>query len=156
MPRSKDVILGGETYKVEQLPMRANKEWRDSLGAPVMQLIDLVQNFDDLELKASDLLRITDVVKSLLLGSMDTLLDALFRYSPALNADREHIEETAYDDEAIAALGVIIGLAYPLDQVLTGLRGLPVTPISMNSRSMSGVNGTKKPTVAPQRSTSRT
>src|SRR5690348_3858385 len=115
MPRSKQVTLGGVTYTLEQLPMKPNKAWRDSLGAPVMALTQLIADAGDLELKAADIQRLIGVVKDLLLGSMDLLLEALFRYSPALAADRERIENEAYDDEAMAALGVALTLAYPLD-----------------------------------------
>lgn len=158
MPRSKEATLGNVTYAIEQLPMRANKEWRDSLGAPVMELVNLVQNIGDLELTAQDIGKLVSVVKDVLLGSMDLLLDALFRYSPKLAADRERIEAESYDDEAIAALGVCIGLAYPLDMALTGLiaGGLPVTATSTNSRSPNGANGTQKHTAGRHRTTSKT
>jgi hypothetical protein len=158
MPRSKQITLAGKEYSIEQLPMRANKEWRDSLGKPVLSLIQLIQDFGSLEFKPSDIGRIITVVKDLLLSSMDTLLDALFAYSPALAADRERIENEAYDDEAIAALGACVALAYPLDQALTGLKlgGLPVTSTSTNSPSRNGGNGTKLPTTGPRRTTTKT
>lgn len=157
MPRSKDVTLAGVTYRIEQLPMRANKEWRDNLGAPVMGLINLIQGFGNLELKTEDILKIVGVVKDLLLNSMDTLLNALFSYSPVLETDRERIETEAYDDEAIAALGVVVGLAYPLDQVLTGpIRGLVGIPTSTRSPLPSGANGTNKPTAGRHRATTKT
>jgi hypothetical protein len=157
MPRTKTVTLGGQEYLIQQLNMRANKEWRDSLGVPVMQLVDFMRGMGDLELKTDDLLKIGNVVKELLLGSMDTLLDALFAYSPALMADRERIEVEAYDDEAIAALGACVALAYPLDRVLMGLTvGSPATAISMNSRSANGASGTKKHSAERQRATSKT
>lgn len=157
MPRSKDVTLGGVTYRIEQLPMRANRLWRDELGVPVMQLVDFMRGLGDLELKTDDLLKIGNVVKDLLLGSMDKLLEALFAYSPTLAADRERIEDEAYDDEAIAALGVCVSLAYPLDMAVTGLMGggLPVTQTSTNSRSVNGVNGTQKHKAERHRSTTK-
>lgn len=158
MPREKTVVLGGQEYQISQLPMRLNKEWRDSVGAPVLGLVQLVQDNADLELNAESLRKIVGIVKDLLLGSMDLLLDALFRYSPLLAADRERIENESYDDEAITALGVCVSLAYPLDMALTGLRGggLPVTPISTNSYSRNMANGTKKHTADRPRSTSKT
>lgn len=156
MPRSKDVVLAGKTYKVEQLPMKANKRWRDTLGAPVMQLITLIQDFGSLELKPSDLLRIVNLVKELLLGSMDTMLDALFSYSPALMADRKRIENEAYDDEAIAALGVVVSLAYPLDQLLTNAFGFRGMQTITNSPSQNGGNGTMLSAAGPQKRTKRT
>lgn len=151
-------MLGGVSYEIEQLPMRPNKEFRDSLGAPVLQIADVIQNSADLELTAESLRGLVGIVKDVLLGSMDILLEALFRYAPALMADRERIEAEAYDDEAVAALGVCVQLAFPLDRALTGLisSGLPVTPTSTSLRSTNGGNGTKKPLAAHRQSTPRT
>lgn len=158
MPRSKSVTLGGVTYEVTQLPMKANKSWRDDLGRPVMRLIDLVQGMGDLELTAQDLGKLFAVVKDVLLGSMDLLLDALFAYSPALAEDRERIENESYDDEAIAALGVCVSLAFPLDRAVTGLigAGLPVTRTTTNSPSQNGDSGIKLPSTGPRKRTAKT
>lgn len=158
MPRTETVVLGGQSYAVSQLPMRQNKEWRDALGAPVMQLISIIQNFDKLELDTENIGKLVGIVKDLLLGSMDTLLNALFAYSPTLAADRERIENECYDDEAMSALGVVIKLAYPLAVAARGLigAGLPAMPIPTNLRSANGANGTKKPTAANHRTTMKT
>jgi len=150
------VTLAGQEYAISQLPMRPNKQWRDTLGAPVMQLVNLIQDFGALELKPSDLLRIVNLVKDLLLGSMDTALDALFNYSPALMADRARIENEAYDDEAIAALGVVVSLAYPLDQMLASVIGFRATPTITSLPSANGGNGTLMPAAGPRKSSKRT
>jgi hypothetical protein len=156
MPRSKEVTLGGATYTIEQLPMRANKEWRDSLGAPVMTLAQLLTDAPNLEVSFSDIQRIIGAVKDLLLGSVDLLLEALFRYSPELAADRERIESEAYDDEAMQALGVVITFAYPLGIALSAIPGLPTTRTSTNSRSVNGASGTKPATAGRQKITTKT
>jgi hypothetical protein len=154
MPRSKPVKLGGKTYPITQLAMRSNKEWREKLGSPVTALISLLQNIGDIKIEtAADLVPLINVVKTLALGSMDVLLDALFDYAPILRDDRERIEDESYDDEAIAALGVVISLAYPLDQVLTTFRGLPVMPTSTSSDSPNGDSGTKKRITAAPKTT---
>ena len=59
------------------------------------------------------------VVSDTLLGSIDLLQDLLFAYSPALRADRERIEATAYDEEAMTALIEVLKLAYPFGVVLS-------------------------------------
>lgn len=158
MPRTETVVLGGQEYQIPQLNMRANKEWRDTLGAPVMQLVNLIQDMTDLELSADSLRRLVGIFKDVLLASMDVLLDALFSYSPLLAADRDRIESECYDDEAMGALGVVVGLAYPLAMAVRSLigGGLPVTPISTNSYSRNTANGTKKHTADRPRSTSKT
>jgi len=148
MPRTEAVTLGGRSYEIEQLPMRANREWRERLGAPVMQLVDLLQGLDRLELNAAGVQSIIGVVKDVLLGSMEICLEAVFAYSPALQADRERIEAEAYDDEAMMALGVVIKFAYPLDRVLVGLRGLNGIPTSTSLPLPNGGGGMMQPTAA--------
>lgn len=145
MPRTKTVTLGGQTYTITQLPMRANKEWRDQLAQPVIDLLALLETNQELEIgSVADLVQIVNLGKNLLLGSMDLLLNALFAYSPELQADRARIEAEAYDDEAIAALAEVVRLAYPLGMALAALRGSPAMPTSTNSPSTNGGSGTKK------------
>ncbi len=154
MPRTKEVTLGGQTYAIEQLPMRQNREWREQLAQPITDLLALLEGNADLEIgSVADLTRIIGVGKDLLLGSMDLLLGALFAYSPALLADRERIETEAYDDEAITALAEVVRLAYPLGMALAALRGSSVMPTSTSLPSTNGDSGTKQPTAAHRRRT---
>jgi len=154
--RSKVVTLGGQEYRIDQLPMRPNREWREQLGEPLTELVSLLGGFQNLQIdSAGGIAKIITVIKDVLLGSMDRLLEALYAYSPVLAADRERIEREAYDDEALAALGVAVSLAYPLDMALAVLKpgGLSAMPISSNSRSVNGGNGTPMPTVPRKRTT---
>lgn len=149
MPREKVVTLGGQEYRISQLPMRLNRDWRDQLAQPITDLLALLEGNRELEIgSVGDLAQVIGIGKQLLLGSMDILLDALFAYSPALQADRERIEAEAYDDEAIAALAEVVRLAYPLGVAISAFRGLPVTPMSTNSPLPNGAAGTKQPTAA--------
>lgn len=144
MPRNELVTLAGQTYEVSQLNMKNNKLWRDGLTEPVNKIIALMQNYKDIEISSvADIAGIVALFNDVLLGSMDLLLDSLFGYSPELAADRERIENEAYDDEAIAALGAILVLAFPLDRLLTVWSGQAVTPTLPNSRLANGVNGIK-------------
>lgn len=144
MPRNKIVTLAGQQYSVEQLPMRANKEWRESLTEPVNKIVALLQNYKDIEISnGADIVGLVVVVKDVLFGGMDMLLDALFAYSPALREDRERIETEAYDDEAIGAITVILSLAYPLDRLVSAWTGLAATPTSTNSPYTNGKSGIK-------------
>lgn len=145
MPRSKTVTLAGQTYEVAQLNMRSNKEWRDKITEPANKIIALVQNYQNIEINsAADIAGLVMVVKDVLFGSMDLLLDSLFAYAPELAADRERIEQEAYDDEAIDALGAIASLAYPFGRLVSAWGGLSATPISTNSALPNGAGGTKK------------
>lgn len=124
--------------------MRANKEWRDRLTEPVNKIIAIMQNYRDIEIgSVADVAGLVGLFSDVLLGSMDLLLDALYGYAPTLANDRERIEAEAFDDEAIAALGVCLSLAFPLDRLLTVWIGPAATPTSTNSALANGKSGTK-------------
>lgn len=155
MPRTKQVVLGGQYYEIEQLPMRQNKDFRAKLSEPVDKIVALLTNYKDIEISTGgDILALIGVAKDVLLGSMDMLLDALFLYSPALANDRERIENEAYDDEAITALGEVLKLSYPLDRLLSVWAGQSATQISTNSLTPNGVSGKKH--LAGQKNTQKT
>lgn len=155
MPRSKVVTLAGQDYEVAQLPMKPNKEWRETITEPVNKIIALVQNYQDIEINsAADIVSLIVVVKDVLFGSMDLLLDALFAYSPALAADRERIEAEAYDDEAITAISSIADLAFPFGQLVTAWGGLSGTQTSTKPALLNGASGRKN--LAGQKSTQKT
>jgi hypothetical protein len=123
------VDIGGKKYTIEALPMRPAKEWRAKLGGPFQQLASLLTSADTLELtNTRDMASIVDMFRGVLLGSIDLVLDLLFEYAPVLRADRERIEESGYDVEALEAFTEVLKLAYPLGQ----LRGLFRT---LNGRS---------------------
>lgn len=145
MPRSRTITMAGQAYEVAQLPMKANKLWRDKITEPANKIIALVQNYENIEINsAADIAGLIVVVKDVLFGSMDLLLDALFTYAPELAADRERIEAEAYDDEAITALSSIASLAYPFGLLVSAWTGPIGTPISTNSPLPNGAGGTKK------------
>lgn len=155
MPRSKVVTLAGQDYLVEQRNMQSNKVWRDNLTGPVDKIVALIQNYDTLEISSvGDIAGLILIVKDVLFDSMDLLLDSLFNYSPVLAADRDRIEAEAYDDEAIEALGIVVGLAYPLDRLLSVWIGPAATPTSTNSLSRNGASGKKN--LATQKNTGKT
>lgn len=60
-----------------------------------------------------------DKIGGLLAGSIDTVADMLFDFSPALAEDRERIEAEGYDDEIIAAFVEVLKLLYPFGQLAT-------------------------------------
>src|SRR5688572_23816179 len=98
------VHLGGRAYTVKRLPILASKAWRDKLAGPFGEIAQTLTAAGTVEL--SQFVDIADLVRSMsgiLLGSVDTMLDLLFDYAPALADDRKWIEENAYDDEALHA-----------------------------------------------------
>lgn len=133
MARTKTVTLAGKNYTVAQLPMQRNRAWREKLTEPVNKIIAVMQNYKDIEINnAVDVAGIIGIFNDVLLNSIDLLLESLFAYAPELAADRERIEAEAYDDEAIAAMGEVIRLAYPLEKLVSAWTGRIETPISTN------------------------
>lgn len=164
------VSLADRTYTVKKLPMKGNKRWRKKLEGPFADLAGILGNMDDLELMSDvtqvdaktgekvktgttvNFTSISGVVGSfsrVLLGSIDLLMDLLFEYSPELAADREYIEENAFDEEALAALVGVLKLAYPFGTVwemVTGsrLEGQIQRSTGPNSSSPSTGSGTAR------------
>lgn len=123
---AKQVTLGGETYTIVPLPIKQSHAWRDRLAVPFNQLTLALEGAADIEIKLSSADDIVALVRSLagtLIGSIDTVLDLLFAYSPVLAEDRERIENEAYDTEAIDAFIEVVKLAYPLGRLVSGIRG---------------------------------
>lgn len=124
------VTLGGKQYQIKQLPIRANREWRARFDAPVNKLLAAFQDVgkvantdyqdgkDMIRQIGALLLSRASEVAGVLLESMDLVLDGLFAYSPALEADRERIETTATDDEAMTAFVEVLKIAYPFGRLL--------------------------------------
>ena len=144
--RQAKVTLGGREYMLRTPPIRRSKEWRQKLARPFGDLAKAIELAGSVELSAADIPNIGDLVKrfaSTLIGSVDTMLDLLFDYSPELAQDREWIEENAYDDEALNAFTEALKLAYPLDTILAMVSGPSASRTSSNSRSANGASGSK-------------
>lgn len=136
--RTVDVVLGGQTYTVAQLRVRANAEWRRQLTGQVRGLLRVVPQWTA---QLEPMLRTTGQSKSEVvtgalrdetllsqvgqfvglgeevLGgieeALDALLDLLCAYSPVLAAARERIEGEAYEDEVLAAFLAVVKLSLP-------------------------------------------
>lgn len=144
--RQAKVTLGGREYTLSTPPIRRSKEWRHKLARPFGDLAKAIELAGSVELSVADIPNIGDLVKRFagtLIGSVDTMLDLLFDYSPALAADREWIEENAYDEEALEAFTEALKLAYPLDTILAMVSGRTVNRTSPNSPSANGASGQK-------------
>ena len=127
MPKSIKVTLDGQEYTITEKRSRENAEWRQELGGPFAQLVDLLETGPDVEL--TDMQSLANVVRSvsgLLLTSIDTVKDLLASYAkgsmPQLPLD------DAYDSEIIEAFGEVLGLAFPFGSILTKARGLSRPP----------------------------
>lgn len=147
MPRQAKVVLGGREYTIVTPPIRASKAWRESLARPFGSLTAALETAGSVELDVRQLTDIAGMVRNfsgVLIGSIDTMLELLFQYSPVLAQDREWIEENAYDEEALEAFTATIKLAYPLEILREIISGPSASKTSSNSPSPNGVSGKKK------------
>jgi hypothetical protein len=119
------VRLGGREYEIATQPIRKAREFRSKLTAPFVAAIAAIETAPDIDLKDGQALgRLGIALKDVVLGSVDLVVELLFEYSPELAADRERIESTATDDEALTAFVEVIKLVYPFGRLKSFLSGL--------------------------------
>lgn len=102
MPRPIEIVLGGRTFQVAQLPIRADAKWRDSVR-------DLVDPVADMVIASNLSMPTPEGMVKLAFGSAlvvnpGRVLDAILAYSAELRAETKWIEENAYAEEALTAL----------------------------------------------------
>ena len=118
MPKSIKVLLNDQEYTITEKRSKANAEWREELGGPFSQLVDLLEMGPDVEL--NDLQSLANVVRSvsgLLLNSVDTIKGLLASYAEMPDLDN------AYDSEIVEAFTGVLALAFPFGSVTRKIRG---------------------------------
>ena len=127
------VSVAGRDYTVTPLPIKKNREWRKQFDAPIQDAANLLAevggyadgSFDDVKTMVGEIGKAVSgslsPVISHLLGSADTITEAVFDYSPAMKKDRKYIEENGYDSELVSCFLSFLGLAYPFGQAIKGL-----------------------------------
>jgi len=131
MAKSVTVTLGGRSYEIAALPIRESAAWRRRLAGPFAELTAALQGASGIELtRLGDLAGLVQTLSGTILGSVDLLLELLFAYAPALVLDRERIETSAFDEEALVALVEVLKLAYPFGALTALVSGARKTPTS--------------------------
>ena len=117
------VPLGGKSYEVQALPIRKARAWRKKFAEPFNLIVGTLEALPGVEItKPEDLALLVRSLSEVLLGSVDTLVDMLFDFSPALAADKDYILDHATDDEAVRAFVEVLKLAYPLVELVGVIR----------------------------------
>jgi hypothetical protein len=128
--KSTKVNLAGREYTIESLKFRAERAWRKKYDVPIASLIGAISNVKELSSKQFD--KPTDLLKEVgtvllthandlmkaLLDSPDIIFEAVCDYSPALAADKDFIEENAYQDEIATVFIEVLKIAYPFGSLL--------------------------------------
>ena len=116
--RTIDVVLGGKTYTIRELPVRKNAAWRAKLREPFGELATLIQDAASKELNdGAGLATVIQTAMGLVLGSVELITDLVFAYAPDLAAQRESIEDDLYESEIQEAFAGVLGLAFPFAQL---------------------------------------
>lgn len=114
------VTLGGKEFLIQAQNMKGARQWREEFSKPVQQVLGMLNQMQGVELSdIGNAAGVLQQVGTFLLGSVDILVDALFAYSPALQLEREWIEENADDTDAMGALWAVLQLAYPFGNLVT-------------------------------------
>ena len=115
--------LGEKSYEVKALPIRPARAWRKKFAEPFNMIVGALEALPNVEItKPEDLALLVRSLSEVLLGSVDTLVDMLFDYSPALSADKDYILDHASDDEAVSAFVGVLKLAYPLVELVGAIQ----------------------------------
>ena len=145
MPKQITRTLGGREYTFTEKTMGINAAWRtelrqssvmhvlESLDGLLNDLIAMVNSvpegggLSDIDLgKAIGLARILPAVVRALAGSVDEIIELLFRYEPKVKTDRKWLEQNAYDGEIIEAFMGVLTLVFPsmgVWEMVIGSRG---------------------------------
>lgn len=170
--KSTTVTLGGREYTIEQKPMGATARWREKLRNGrvllIFQSLDhLIAQFNTVSKDVADgglanidvadafgLAHILPVAMDALTNSIDEVWELVFEYADTVAADREWLEENAYDEDGVAAFLVVLGQCYPITVLWEKVSGrkAPVTPT--NSPTRNGAIGL--PASGPKRKTVKT
>jgi hypothetical protein len=173
--RSTTVTLAGVGYTVTQPPLRKNVAWQRKVAEQLKVLLTalpgLLTSLGPLlktgDVKAGDLGGIlglltsdnlpalTDAGGDVLIKITDAIpvmLDLLYEFSPALAAEKDHIEAEVGEDEVVLAFVELVKLSLPFgDRMATALKGLletnnqtgsPSAPTSPSLPAPSGGSGT--------------
>lgn len=123
--RTVEVTLAGKTYTITELPSRKNAAWRKKLEKPFRELAKMLESAPETDISnLADIAGLVRSLSSMLVDSVDVIVELLFDYSPELRADRKRIEEEAYDSEILAAFTAVLSLAFPFGSLASKLQGL--------------------------------
>ena len=108
-----EVVLGGRTYQVKLLSIRASAEWR-------RQAADLITSVTGMApVAGDDAAGAGASLRDLMSSAQDKVAGLFFAYAREL--PRDEIENAATEAELAVAFDQIVAVAFPLGRSLTGL-----------------------------------
>lgn len=123
--RTEIVEIGGKQYTIPEAKRKANAKWRQLFQAQFTEVADLIEGLPETSLSSAT--AVGDLIRQIVNkvgGSVDQMAELVFSYAPELAAEREQIEEEAYDSEIMAAFTAVLKLAYPFGSLIEMVSGL--------------------------------
>jgi hypothetical protein len=133
--KSETISLGGKHYEINELPRRANAQWRQQFQVLIASVTNLVEASQVDITNTTDLVAVVGQVRDVLMQAPDQLIELLFAYSPALAADRERIEAEVYESEILSVFVEVLKLAFPFGEILSWASGLASAASATTSTS---------------------
>lgn len=133
--KQETITLGGKEYQINELPRRANAQWRQQFQVLIASVTNLVEASQVDITNTADLVGVVGQVRDVLMQAPDQLIELLFAYSPALAADRERIEADVYESEILGVFIEVLKLAFPFGEILSWASGLAPAASATTSTS---------------------
>jgi len=118
--------LGGQKYDIRPLPIAQARAWRQNVKDPLQVIISTVAGLPDISLQDLELSSIVGLVQHVfttVADAPDILLAWLYAYAPNIAADKERIENEAFDAEVADAFAQVVKQVYPLGRLASAIGG---------------------------------
>lgn len=132
------VILGEQDYTIKKLPARKAAGWRKSLQEPLLKIVGYLSQFSEAggelqQIEKMDLTNLQPLLQNIIHEAHDGLEflpDVVLSYSNILKGDQSRIDETATDEEFLAAFIQMVQAAYPFGTLVRQARRLGSTTLA--------------------------
>ena len=112
--KSSKVSLAGKEYEIKPMPIRQARDFREKVSKELDPILNTFSAVDQVEITTlGSLNTVFNNLREVVLRSPDHALNILCEYSPAIQEDKERIENEAYDEEVITAFVEVLKQLYP-------------------------------------------
>lgn len=119
MELSFSIELGDTTYEIPRPTVKQARQWRARIEEPLDSLLALIGQTQAFQVDSvEDIIVGIKLIAKELIGAPDTIFELTMLFSPLLEANRAHIEETAYDEQVTTALVTFLKAVFPLEQLM--------------------------------------
>lgn len=153
------VTLGGKEYTIRQKSKGGTRAWREklrqSLSVQVFTVLDeitksikkIAQDVATSGLANADytqMFNLAGIIPAIYHGltqAPDEIWALLYEYSPEIAEDNEHLDEHAFDEEAVYAFAEVLKFAFPISALWDTVTGRRAHGTTQNSPLANGGSG---------------